>query len=136
MPLRVLVADDEPLTAEMLALMLGFRGHDVVCVYDGVEALERARELQPDVVLLDVLMPGLRGDAVARRLRADPELAGCPIVLVSSVDEAEVRWREAGADMFLQKPFDIRQVPELVARLLPAGPGDRRGGAGDGMRAA
>jgi CheY-like chemotaxis protein len=132
----VLVADDEPLTAEMLALMLGFRGHDVVCVYDGAEALERARELKPDVVLLDVLMPGLRGDAVARRLRADPELAGCPVVLMSSVDEAEVRWREAGADVFLQKPFDIRQVPELVARLLRAAPGDRRGGAGDGVRAA
>jgi CheY-like chemotaxis protein len=132
----VLVADDEPLTAEMLALMLGFRGHDVVCAYDGAEALERARELKPDVVLLDVLMPGLRGDAVARRLRADPELAGCPVVLMSSVDEAEVRWREAGADVFLQKPFDIRQVPELVARLLRAAPGDRRGGAGDGVRAA
>jgi CheY-like chemotaxis protein len=136
MSLRVLVADDEPLTAEMLALMLAFRGHEVVCANDGAEALARARELKPDVVLLDVLMPELRGDAVARRLRADPELAGCPIVLMSSVDEAEVRWRDAGAEVFLQKPFDLRQVAELVERLLPAGPGNRSRGAGNGVRAA
>jgi CheY-like chemotaxis protein len=115
---RVLVADDEPMTAEMFALMLAFRGYETACARDGAEALLRARELKPDVVLLDVIMPGLEGEEVTRLLRTDPSLAGCRIVLFSSADEAEVAWREAGADLFLQKPVDLRLLPELVSALL------------------
>jgi adenylate cyclase len=122
MPRRVLVADDEPLTADMLALMLTFRGYEVVCANDGAEALARARECRPDVVLLDVLMPELEGVAVARLLRADPELAGCPIVLFSSADEGDVEWRESGANLFLQKPLDIRRLPDVVESLLAEPP--------------
>ena len=116
---RILVADDEPLTAEMLALMLAFRGYEVVCAHDGAEALRRARELKPDVILLDVIMPELEGVAVTRALRDDPELHSRPVVLFSSADEGEVEWREAGANLFLQKPIDIRELPALVERLLP-----------------
>jgi CheY-like chemotaxis protein len=119
---KVLVADDEPLTAEMLALMLAFRGYEVVCAHNGAEALDRARRERPDIVLLDVFMPALEGDEVARALRADPELAGCPVVLISSADEAEIAWREAGANLFLQKPLDLRSLPDVVAALLEAGP--------------
>jgi CheY-like chemotaxis protein len=115
---RVLIADDEPLTAEMFALMLAFRGYEVVCAHDGDEALARARELKPDLVLLDVLMPGLDGDLVARRIRSDPDLASCPVVLCSSVDETDVDWRGAGADVFLQKPVDLRLLPDVVEALL------------------
>lgn len=113
----VLVADDEPLTAEMLALVLAFTGYDVVEAHDGREALERAREVRPDVVLLDVMMPQLAGPEVARQMRADPALADVPVVLFSCVDESDVDWRGAGADMFLQKPVDIRGLPEVVRRL-------------------
>ena len=116
---RILVADDEPLTAEMLALMLTFRGFEVVCAHDGAEALRCARELKPDVILLDVIMPELEGVAVTRALRDDPELHTRPVVLFSSADEAEIEWRQAGANMFLQKPIDIRALPDLVERLLP-----------------
>ena len=116
---RILVADDEPITAEMLALMLTFRGFDVVCAHDGAEALRCARELKPDVILLDVIMPQLEGVAVTRALRDDPELHTRPVVLFSSADEAEIEWREAGANLFLQKPIDIRALPDLVERLLP-----------------
>jgi CheY-like chemotaxis protein len=118
---RVLVADDEPLTAEMLALMLAFRGYEVACARDGAEALRRARELKPDVILMDVLMPELDGDEVTRALRADPELGGCPVVLISSADEVEVEWRAAGANLFLQKPIDIRRLPDVVDALLSGG---------------
>jgi CheY-like chemotaxis protein len=117
---RVLVADDEPMTAEMFALMLAFRGYETVCARDGAEALLRARELKPDVVLMDVIMPGMEGEEVTRLLRRDPSLAACRIVLFSSADEAEVAWREAGADLFLQKPVDLRLLPELVSALLQA----------------
>jgi len=115
---KVLVADDEPLTAEMLALMLRFAGFDVVCAHDGAEALEQARLTRPDAIILDVRMPELRGDAVARALRSDPEFRERPVVLCSSVDEAEVAWQEAGADLFLQKPIDLRALPALLERLL------------------
>lgn len=118
MPIKVLIADDEPLNAEMLALMLAFQGYDVVCVHDGAEALARAREMKPDLILLDVLMPELEGPDVTRALRADPELEKAPVVLFSSADEQEVCWREAGANMFLQKPLDIRKLPQVVAGLL------------------
>jgi CheY-like chemotaxis protein len=116
---RVLVADDEPLTAEMLALMLAFRGFEVVCATDGRQALERARELKPDVLLLDVLMPGLDGPDVIRALRDDPDFATRPVVLFSSIDETDVPWQEAGAARFLQKPIDIRTLPDLIEELLP-----------------
>jgi CheY-like chemotaxis protein len=119
-PKKVLVADDEPLTAEMLALMLAFRGYEVECVHDGAEALRRARELKPDIILLDVLMPELEGVTVTRRLREDPELGARPVVLFSSVDERDVEWREAGANLFLQKPIDIVKLPEVVETLLDA----------------
>jgi CheY-like chemotaxis protein len=115
---RILVADDEPMTAEMLAAMLAYRGYEVVCAHDGSEALARARELKPDAVLLDVYMPGLEGVTVTQRLRADPALSSCPIVLISSADEADIRWREAGADLFLQKPVDLRRLPDVVDGLL------------------
>jgi CheY-like chemotaxis protein len=115
---RILVADDEPMTAEMLAAMLAYRGYEVVCAHDGSEALARARELKPDAVLLDVYMPGLEGVTVTQRLRADPALASCPIVLISSADESDIGWREAGADMFLQKPVDLRRLPDVVDGLL------------------
>jgi DNA-binding response OmpR family regulator len=118
MPRRILVADDEPMTAEMLAAILAYRGYDVVCANDGAEALSRAREMKPDAILLDVYMPRLEGDAVARRLRADPALSACPIVLISSADESDVDWRGAGADLFLQKPVNLRHLPEVVGALL------------------
>ena len=117
---RVLVADDEPSTAEMLALILGFTGYDVSRAYDGVQALELAQKVKPDVMLLDVRMPKLYGSDVAKRIKSDPELADKVVVLFSSADEDDVQWREVGADAFLRKPIDIRVLPEVVSNLLSA----------------
>lgn len=116
---RVLVADDEPLTAEMLALMLAFRGFDVICAHDGADALRQARSWKPDVILLDVMMPELLGDDVTRLLRSDDGFRDQPVILISSCDECEVGWREAGANVFLQKPIDILTLPDLIEQLLP-----------------
>lgn len=118
MKTRILVADDEPSTAEMLALILGFTGYDVVRAYDGAEALRLAQKEKPDVLLLDVRMPKLYGSEVTRRLKCDPELASKVVVLFSSADEGDVQWRQVGADAFLQKPIDIRQLPYVVQGLL------------------
>ena len=118
MKYRILVADDEPSTAEMLALIFGFTGYEVTRAYDGVQALELAKSEKPDVLLLDVRMPRLYGSDVARRIKSDPELADRVVVLISSADENEVQWREAGADAFLGKPIDLRTLPDVVSELL------------------
>ena len=77
-----------------------------------------ALEVKPDVILLDVRMPKLYGPEVTRRIKSDPELAGKVVVLFSSADEDEVQWREVGADAFLRKPIDIRELPHVVHGLL------------------
>jgi DNA-binding response OmpR family regulator len=118
MKTRILVADDEQSTAEMLALILGFTGYEVTQAYDGAQALRLAQEVKPDVLLLDVRMPKLYGVEVTRRLKSDPEFASKVVVLFSSADEDEVHWRDAGADAFLRKPIDIRQLPFVVQGLL------------------
>jgi CheY-like chemotaxis protein len=118
MKTRILVADDEPSTAEMLALILGFTGYEVTRAYDGAQALRLAQEVKPDVLLLDVRMPKLYGVEVTRRLKSDPEFASKVVVLFSSADENDVNWREAGADAFLSKPIDLRQLPFVVQGLL------------------
>ena len=114
---RILVADDEPLTAEMLTLMLAFTGYDVRHALNGSDALIRAQEFMPDVVLLDVMMPGRLGPAVTQELRRDPRFDNTVVVLFSCVDEQEVAWREAGADAFLQKPLSIRDLPRIIEDL-------------------
>ena len=121
---RVVVADDEPMTAELLAYMLDHKGFEVERAYDGREALERIRETRPDVVVLDVRMPAMDGHEVARHLRADPELKHVPVVLFSSIDEADVQWKAAGADLFLQKPLDICVLPDLLQQLIDGVPPD------------
>ena len=129
MQTRVLVADDEPLTADMIALLLAFHGYEVLVAHDGEQALARARESRPRVVLLDNVMPGMKGPEVARRLRQDPVFADHGvIVLFSSVDEMDVDWRAAGADAFLQKPFELRALPQLLEQLMAAHGGPAENG--------
>ena len=118
MKTRVLVADDEPSTAEMLALILGFTGYDVTRAYDGAQALELAHSLKPDVLLLDVRMPKLYGLDVAKRIKSDPELQDKVVVLFSSADEDDVQWRDVGADAFISKPIDIKKLPQVVSELV------------------
>lgn len=114
---RILVADDEPLTAEMLRLMLAFTGYDVRHALNGTDALKHAREFMPEVVLLDVMMPGRLGPAVTEELRRDPRFDDTVVVLFSCVDEQEVPWRESGADAFLQKPISVRDLPQIIEDL-------------------
>lgn len=116
----VLVADDEPAITEVMGRILRAAGHDVITAGSGMRALELARAERPDIALLDVMLPGMDGREVSRRIRQDPELARMPIVLFSSMDESDVDWRGAGADAFLQKAFDILALPALVDRMLDA----------------
>lgn len=113
---HILIVDDDRVTRQLLSGMLLAEGHAVTLCGDGATALRTAREALPDLVLLDVLLPGLDGYGVCRALRRDPVLAEVPIVLLTALDDRESRIKglEVGADDFLSKPFDR---VELLARV-------------------
>ena len=112
---RVLVADDNADMRDYLARLLG-QHWEIVLAATGTEALEMARSRRPDVIVSDVMMPGLDGFGLIAQLRADPQLAETPVLLVSARagEEARIEGLEAGADDYLVKPFGAR---ELLIRI-------------------
>jgi two-component system sensor histidine kinase/response regulator len=105
---RVLIVDDEASTRELLRDLLEMRGHQVVEATNGEDALRRAVEDRPDAILLDVMMPGLDGFEVCRRLKLDPRTVAIPVLLVTTLSARDDRLKgiEAGAGDFLSKPID------------------------------
>ena len=116
---RVLLADDDPDIRMFLEITLEIAGFSVLAAADGDEAVELAREHRPDVVLLDVMMPGADGLEATRRLRDDPRTSDLPIILVTARSSGgdKVEGLQAGADDYVTKPFD---PDELVARVRAA----------------
>ena len=115
-PAKVLVVDDTPHNVKLLEDLLTVNGYAVATAVNGEEALAKVASEAPDLILLDIMMPGLSGYDVCQRLRADPKTALLPIVLVTSLDAQQERVKgiEAGADDFLGKPINR---PELFARV-------------------
>jgi len=116
---RILVVDDNQDGAEMLATMLDLTGHQTRTAHSGQHALAAAREFAPDVVFLDIGMPGMDGYEVARRLRAEPSLDRAVLVALTGWGSAEDRRRtkEAGFDYHLTKPVDGDVVADLLRQL-------------------
>ena len=119
-PARVLIADDNPANVRILSMRLAADGYDVVTARDGEEALAVAHESQPDLILLDVMMPKLDGITVCRRLKAAQETSFTPIILVTAMTEAKdiVAGLEAGADEYLTKPVDHAALSARVRSML------------------
>ncbi|NJN68103.1 MAG: response regulator [Chloroflexaceae bacterium] len=113
----ILIVDDDPISQKTLRALLSTQGnYELVLAGSGMEALELAVKLMPDLILLDVMMPGMDGFEVCRRLRDDPLLSEVPIIMITGLDDRESRLQgiEAGADDFIIKPFDPH---ELQARI-------------------
>jgi adenylate cyclase len=115
-PWKILVVDDTPQNVKVLDAILSPRGYTVVSATSGAEALQKVQLEAPDLILLDIVMPGMSGYEVAQRLRADPVSRFLPIVMVTALgaQEEKVKAIDAGADDFLTKP--VNQL-ELLARV-------------------
>ena len=115
-PAKILVVDDTPQNVKLLADLLTVKGYAVVTAASGPEALERVVAERPDLVLLDVVMPGMSGYEVCRKIRENPATGILPVVMVTALDPSQERIKglEAGADDFLTKPIN---QPELLARV-------------------
>ena len=114
---RVLVIDDDEQLRTALRRALAFEGHDVVLARDGVDGLQQARDQPPELIVLDVLMPGIDGLEVCRRLRAGSDV---PVLMLTARDEVadRVRGLDAGADDYLVKPFAVDEFLARVRALL------------------
>jgi CheY-like chemotaxis protein len=117
---KILIVDDEAAIREYEATLLGELGHEVLAAADGAEALRLAREKQPDLVLLDIMMPELSGIEVCRQLRADPNTRDIRVIVVSAVDAKRALEESiiAGADDFLAKPINALELMVRVRSIL------------------
>jgi len=113
----VLIVDDEYAGRETLQSVLEGEGYQLEMAENGFQAIEKAKALLPDVILLDVMMPGMTGFEVCQHIRSDPQVAEIPIIILTALDDREsmLKSLKAGADDFISKPFDRY---ELRARLF------------------
>jgi len=116
----ILVVDDDPEIVTMLSTRLGKRGYKVTTAEDGNRALEIAKRDRPDLVLLDIMMPGKSGWEVARALKQDPVTQHVKIVMVSAIGEKtnEITAPIYGADAHIDKPFEFEKLERVITELL------------------
>jgi CheY-like chemotaxis protein len=113
----ILVCDDDPSLRELVRATLGPR-YRFLEAADGAEALTIAREERPDLIVLDVMLPGLSGIEVLEVLRTDGALGSIPVVVITAWSHAEIDAQIAGADRFVSKPFDPDELSTAVEELL------------------
>lgn len=121
---RVLVVDDDAKTVELVRLYLNRDGYRVFTAYDGNEALRLARESHPDLVVLDLMLPGIDGVEVCRTIRADSDV---PVIMLTarSTDQDKLDGLDIGADDYVTKPFSPRELAARVRAVLRRFPGER-----------
>jgi len=116
---KILIVDDEPDLLKVTLLRLKKTGYNVFGGVDGQEALELARQIIPDLIILDVYLPVIKGDDVAQILKRDDRLKYIPIILISATTRSlNERARESGADAYLTKPFEPEQLIGMVKNIL------------------
>src|SRR6185436_3856974 len=120
---KILVVDDEPDAVELIEFNLKAAGYEVVTAADGAEALKKSRQVNPDLVLLDLMLPEVDGLEVCKLLRRDPATSGIPIIMVTAkaAEIDRVLGLELGADDYVTKPFSPRELVLRVKSLLRRG---------------
>jgi two-component system OmpR family response regulator len=117
---KILVIDDEPQVTEIIEAFLTNAGHEVVVCNFAAEALKKASQIQPDVILLDIMMPDADGYSICNELKGNPETAGIPVVFLTGKDRSDDMGRsfQAGGDMFIKKPFSCERLLEIINIIL------------------
>ena len=120
MAYKILVVDDEPTIVRLMEFILARQGHEMIVAVNGEEALQKIQAEQPDLVLLDIMMPRIDGYEVAQRLRADPATATLPIIMLSAkAQEEDIRKGiDVGVDEYITKPFSPEHLVHVVADYL------------------
>jgi two-component system, OmpR family, phosphate regulon response regulator PhoB len=123
MPTTVLLCDDEEVLRQLVRATLGNGEYSIVEAADGDESLELARETHPNLIVLDMMMPGRSGLEVLRELRADPEISATPVIMLTARARESDREEAvaAGADRYLAKPFSPLELLSVVEDLLERG---------------
>jgi len=117
---RILIADDNLPNSELLEAYLSDLDCEIAMAADGLETLNQVKAFQPDLILLDVMMPGMTGFEVCQQLRADPRLNDTPIILLTALEDAGVgtMGKKAGATTTLRKPFGPEYIIEFLGKVL------------------
>jgi PAS domain S-box-containing protein len=116
----ILIVDDDPAARQLIKALLSRRGYELAFAASGAEALTKAAELMPDLILLDVMMPNMDGFEVCQRLRSNPLTAEVPIIMITALADRDSRLRgvEVGADDFVSKPFDSEELQARVQTIM------------------
>ena len=119
-PPLVLVVEDNPVNLELVSALLEEHACETLVATTGDVALDLLRQSRPNLILVDVQLPGMSGYQVTRRIKADPALADIPVVALTAhaMAHEDVRARDAGCDAFLTKPIDIRAFKEILQRFV------------------
>ena len=117
---KILIVDDEPQATTLLEMLLSSRGYKTVAVNESSEAIQVAKETDPDLIILDLMMPEPNGFEVCRMLRADPKYSRTPIVIFTAMGDSESKATalEAGANEFLTKPFRVEDLMQRIKSLI------------------
>lgn len=120
MAYKILVVDDEPSIVRLMEFILARQGHEMLVAVNGEEALQAVQTHQPDLVLLDIMMPRIDGYEVARTLRADPQTANMPIIMLSAKAQEEdiQKGIDVGVNEYITKPFSPEQLVHVVTEYL------------------
>ncbi|MDD5435604.1 MAG: response regulator, partial [Nitrospira sp.] len=117
---KILIVDDEEPNLKVLISWLVSLGYDIDTAYNGREALQKVRDYRPDLIILDIVMPVMDGYEACKRIKAGPETANTPIIMVTALHDRESKFEglEAGANEFLSKPIDRAELTIRVKNLL------------------
>lgn len=117
---KILIVDDDVTITELMKALVSMEGHEPTTVNDSLQAVEIAKSVAPDLITLDLMMPGLTGFELCKMLREDPEFSKTPIVIISAKDDPESKQQalEAGAKDYLTKPFGVDDFIGKIASLV------------------
>ncbi|CAG0957020.1 response regulator transcription factor [Geobacter sp.] len=117
---KILIVEDEESLLKLESILLTSRGYDVTGVADGATALEQVVSARPDLVILDIMLPGMDGFEVCRRIKQNPETAHIPVMMLTAKKSAQdtERGMAAGASAYVTKPFKSAKIIEIIQELL------------------